>query len=73
MTLIMCVLWVVLFSLTLVAFFKGEIFMAKDTEVLEDLSRRGSNESVDREEGVVLRQISTEIGPSGTLHTGDDF
>ena len=37
MAIIMCSVWVILFSLTLVAFFKGKIFYAKDEDVLKDL------------------------------------
>ncbi|THH28722.1 hypothetical protein EUX98_g5462 [Antrodiella citrinella] len=37
MTIIMCTVWVVLFSLTLLAFWKGKIFYARDEDVLKDL------------------------------------
>ena len=36
MTVIMCAVWVVLFVLTLLAFFKGKIFLAKPEEVIQD-------------------------------------
>ncbi|TFK83850.1 hypothetical protein K466DRAFT_244364 [Polyporus arcularius HHB13444] len=36
MTIIMCTVWVVLFVLTVVAFFKGKIFLAKPEEVIQD-------------------------------------
>ncbi len=36
MTVIMCTVWVVLFVLTVVAFFKGKIFLAKPEEVIQD-------------------------------------
>lgn len=59
MTIIMCILWVVLFSLTLVAFFKGEIFYAKDEDMLKDIvtvrledaekEKGGNRESADTE------------------------
>ncbi|CAL1697483.1 unnamed protein product [Somion occarium] len=36
MTIIMCTLWLVLFALTMLAFWKGKIFMAKDEDVIKD-------------------------------------
>ena len=36
MTILMCAVWLVLFVLTLLAFFKGKIFLAKPEEVLDD-------------------------------------
>ena len=36
MAVIMCIVWIVLFTLTVFAFFKGKIFMAKDEDVLKD-------------------------------------
>ena len=37
MEILMCIVWLILFSLTVVAFWKGKIFMAKDEDVLEDM------------------------------------
>ncbi|KAI0338569.1 hypothetical protein BDW22DRAFT_1432372 [Trametopsis cervina] len=36
MVILMCIAWVVLFTLTAYAFWKGEIFMAKDEDVIKD-------------------------------------
>ncbi|THG96018.1 hypothetical protein EW026_g5735 [Hermanssonia centrifuga] len=36
MSILMCTVWVVLFALTAVAFWKGKIFLAKDEDVLKD-------------------------------------
>ena len=36
MTILMCAVWLVLFVLTLLAFFKGKIFLAKPEEVIQD-------------------------------------
>ena len=42
MAVLMCAVWLVLFSLTLWAFAKGKIFMAKPEEVIHDsLERKG--------------------------------
>jgi hypothetical protein len=40
MVVIMCTLWLVLFCLTGYAFWKGEIFCAKDEDVLRDLEEQ---------------------------------
>ncbi|CAE6426634.1 unnamed protein product [Rhizoctonia solani] len=37
MTVIVCMTWLVLFSLTLVAFWKGEIFMSRDEDIYADI------------------------------------
>ena len=36
MTILMCVVWIILFTLTLLAFWKGKIFLAKDEDVWMD-------------------------------------
>lgn len=36
MAVMMVIVWVVLFLLTMLAFWKGKIFMAKDEDVLKD-------------------------------------
>ena len=36
MTVLMCAVWVVLFALTVLAFWKGKIFLAKDEDVWKD-------------------------------------
>ena len=42
MTILMCSVWIVLFCLTVWAFVKGKIFMAKPEEVIQDsLDRKG--------------------------------
>jgi hypothetical protein len=42
MTIIMCATWLILFILTLVAFWKGRIFNSKDEDVIKDASPRSS-------------------------------
>lgn len=37
MAVLMCTVWVVLFSLTVLAFWKGKIFYARDEDVLKDI------------------------------------
>ena len=37
MTIVMCLTWVVLFGLTLVAFYKGKIFISAPKDVLRDM------------------------------------
>ena len=36
MAIIMCTVWVILFTLTALAFWQGKIFMAKDEDVIQD-------------------------------------
>lgn len=36
MAVAMCTVWIILFTLTALAFWKGKIFLAKDEEVLQD-------------------------------------
>ena len=45
MVIIMCIVWLVLFSLTAVAFWKGKIFMAKDEDVINDMLTEKNNGS----------------------------
>lgn len=37
MAVLMCIVWLVLFTLTVIAFWKGKIFLAKDEDVLQDM------------------------------------
>ncbi len=39
MAALMCIVWLVLFALTALAFWKGEIFLAAETDVLRDEGR----------------------------------
>lgn len=39
MAVLMCIVWLILFSLTAVAFWKGKIFLAAETDVLKDEAR----------------------------------
>ncbi|KAH9166888.1 voltage-dependent anion channel-domain-containing protein [Lactarius sanguifluus] len=39
MAVLMCIVWLVLFSLTILAFWKGKIFLAAETDVLRDEAR----------------------------------
>ena len=43
MAVLMCTVWVVLFRLTAVAFWKGEIFLAAEADVLRDEKRVADN------------------------------
>lgn len=36
MAILMCTVWLILFTLTALAFWKGKIFMAKDEDVIKD-------------------------------------
>ncbi|TCD62836.1 hypothetical protein EIP91_006349 [Steccherinum ochraceum] len=74
MAVVMCTLWVVLFSLTLWAFFKGKIFYAKDEDILQDIVnvelRPGSPESVhgDEEKGKGVERERDEMNGLGFHH-----
>jgi len=46
MAVLMCMVWTVLFGLTVVAFWKGKIFLAEEADVLRDENRRADNEVV---------------------------
>ena len=46
MAVLMCAVWVVLFFLTAVAFWKGKIFLADEADVLRDENRMTDNEVV---------------------------
>ena len=46
MAILMCTVWVVLFGLTAVAFWKGEIFLAAEEDVLRDEQRMADNGAV---------------------------
>jgi hypothetical protein len=46
MAVLMCTVWVVLFCLTAVAFWKGKIFLADEADVLRDENRMAENEVV---------------------------
>ncbi|KAI0790246.1 voltage-dependent anion channel [Irpex lacteus] len=37
MAILMCIVWLILFTLTVIAFWKGKIFLAKDEDVLQDM------------------------------------
>ena len=39
MAVAMCMVWIVLFSLTVLAFYKGKIFLAAEADVLRDEKR----------------------------------
>ena len=43
MAILMCTVWVVLFGLTAVAFWKGEIFLAAEADVLKDQKHMAHN------------------------------
>ncbi|KAH9989571.1 voltage-dependent anion channel [Russula vinacea] len=43
MTVLMCMVWAVLFGLTVLAFWKGKIFFADEADVLRDESRKADN------------------------------
>jgi tellurite resistance protein TehA-like permease len=43
MAILMCTVWVVLFGLTAVAFWKGKIFLAAEEDVLRDEKRVADN------------------------------
>ena len=64
MVIIMCIVWLVLFSLTAVAFWKGKIFMAKDEDVINDMLAEKNNGS---ESETSTLADSTEK-PSHNLH-----
>ncbi|KAH8093113.1 voltage-dependent anion channel-domain-containing protein [Cristinia sonorae] len=66
MAIIMCALWVILFSLTILAFFKGKIFYAKDEDVLKDIV---DVKVVDEEKGL-SRVASHESNMSGMTLSG---
>jgi hypothetical protein len=46
MAVIMCMVWAVLFSLTVFAFYKGKIFFAAEADVLRDEKRMTSQAKV---------------------------
>ena len=46
MAVLMCTVWVVLFGLTAVAFWKGKIFLADEADVLRDEKRMVDKETV---------------------------
>jgi hypothetical protein len=46
MAVLMCTVWVVLFGLTALAFWKGKIFFATEADVLRDGNRTTDNEVV---------------------------
>ena len=50
MTIVMCLTWVVLFGLTLVAFYKGKIFISAPKDVLRDMVGVKDVDDVEREE-----------------------
>jgi hypothetical protein len=45
MVVIMCIVWVILFSLTVLAFWKGKIFLAKDEDVIKDILEEKASHS----------------------------
>ncbi|KII91028.1 hypothetical protein PLICRDRAFT_107381 [Plicaturopsis crispa FD-325 SS-3] len=51
MTIIMCITWLILFVLTVLAFWKGKIFMAKEEDVLKD-------EDIIRDDATITNEIS---------------
>ncbi|EIN03552.1 hypothetical protein PUNSTDRAFT_146990 [Punctularia strigosozonata HHB-11173 SS5] len=63
MVILMCIAWLILFALTILAFWKGKIFMAKDEEVLRDTS---SLLAKDAEKG--RRSSSTWVGAARSGH-----
>ena len=49
MAIAMCIVWAVLFGLTLLAFWKGKIFLAKDEEVWKDtIGAKGVEEDIEK-------------------------
>lgn len=66
MTTIMVITWTVLFTLTLVAFWKGLIFRSKDEDVIKDsitisFSRRSSMSDVEAEKHEKRTRSSGEV------------
>jgi len=45
MAVVMCTVWVVLFGLTALAFWKGQIFLAAEADVLRDEKGVAENET----------------------------
>ena len=45
MAILMCTVWVILFVLTALAFWKGKIFMAKDEDVIKDILEEKADQS----------------------------
>ena len=37
MTFLVCMIWLILFGLTVLAFIRGKIFLAKDEDVIKDI------------------------------------
>lgn len=60
MSILICVVWVVLFVLTAIAFWKGEIFLAKSEDVLKDTMI--TREEAEQEKG---EDIEPEVQTSG--------
>lgn len=61
MAIAMCTVWIVLFTLTAVAFWKGKIFLAKDEDVVQDM--KAKEEYLDEE-----RYNEKRVSGDSSLH-----
>ncbi|KAI0082018.1 hypothetical protein K474DRAFT_1703482 [Panus rudis PR-1116 ss-1] len=53
MTILMCIIWLVLFSLTAIAFWKGKIFISSPEEILRDIRASEKKKAADVEMAMV--------------------
>lgn len=62
MAVLMCTVWVVLFSLTVLAFWKGKIFYARDEDVLKDILSDDPEKEKEKEgESVSVKSEATMV------------
>lgn len=64
MTILMCITWLILFVLTIVAFWKGLIFRSKDEDVIKDFQGVPEDEKAD---------MASSIDVSAPLPLGYDY